>query len=283
MPNLYIKNGFRVNQMARYLSVIFILLLCTTLSARQESDETFAIRPVILRFDGKDQYIMLSPMRIYSPYNGLYFALNLTYTPAIMDLKINTGDRLEVDLDHGKFELIAYEVKYDQEEYNAYYHIDKWDLVDIGNSGKASVTIYDQTGQERIVLDRQDLNDYRLFASGYVLGTIFIPEDGPYHKKQWGFFCAGYGNVFNVWLAKYFNFLVPKTDLVAGEFFSAGGGFAPFSYYTYEVVRTPAFDEDTGWYLDYSLSFARREVRSGISCWFDVWSREPQSAQRRFG
>ena len=238
--------------MSRHISILIVILLCTELTAWQEEDEIYAIRQVILRFDGKDQYMMLSPVRIYSPYSGLYFALKLTYTPGITDLKIKTGDRIAFTIDHSRFEITAYEAIYDPKEITAYYHIDKWDLVDIGNAGSATVSIYDQFTEQKIEFSRENITNYRLFASAYVLGTTYIPGAGESSKELWGFFSVGYGTAFGTWLAKYLNLLFHESELVAGDFISAGTGFAPFNYYTYQVTRFPAFDMNTGWYLDYA-------------------------------
>jgi len=246
-------------RMSRTLILIVFFALGVNLQAQQDKDEEFAIRQVILRFDGKDQYLMLSPMRIYSPYNGLYYALKLSYTPAMMDLMIAEGDRLTFEIDYGQVELTAYDVKTTDREIVVYYHIDKWDLVDIGNSRNAIVKVHDQFSAEKINLTRNNINEYKLFASGYVLGTLFIPDHGQSVKEHWGFISVGYGTVFGIWLTKYFNLFFSGTELIAGDFLSAGVGFAPFSYYVYQVNRFPVFDENTGWYLDYAYRLPEKK------------------------
>jgi hypothetical protein len=241
-------------------SLLILLLMTPVLTAQQETEEVYSVSQVILRFDGKDQYIMLNPMRIYSPYNGLYFALRLRFTPAMMNLKISAGDRLLINLDHGQVELKAYEVKTRQSEISCYYSIDKWDLVDIGNARTASVTVWDSAGSQLIPMSRLNINEYRLFASTYILGRLFIPEYNRRPERHWGFVGVGYGTMFGAWVAKYFNLFVPTSGFASGEFVGIGFGYSPFTYYVYKVYRITVLDPENGWYLKYGYGLP--ETRS---------------------
>ena len=236
------------------------MLLTVVLKAQQETEETYSVSQVILRFDGKDQYIMLDPMRIFSPYNGLYFALKLRYTPAILDRKITTGDRMVIILDHGQVELKAYEVRNEPSEITGYYSIDKWDLVDIGNARMVTVAVWDSTGSQEILLSRLNINEYRLFASIYILGRLFIPEYDHLPERHWGFAGVGYGTMFSAWLARYFNYFIKPSGLISGEFAGIGFGYSPFTYYAYRVNRIADLDPQNGWYLKYGYGLP--ETRS---------------------
>jgi hypothetical protein len=161
-------------------------------------------------------------------------------------------------MDFGTIEIKAYNVKKTSREILAFYQIDKWDLVDIGNAKQVVITIAGSDNKETLQLSKNNIDEYKLFASVYVLGALFVPDYAQNPDRRWGFLSIGYGNAFAVWLSKYTDIFFSGSGLLSGDFFALGMGFAPFEYYSYGVRRTPVFDEAAGWYLDYDYRLPER-------------------------
>jgi len=145
---------------------------------------------------------------------------------------LQDGDTLSLILDGRALYLTGYNINKQKDRLSAYYEIDKWDMVDIGNSSSIKVIINSQDGELTTSFSNKNIYNYRYFSAKYILKTDDIPPIGePVYKQPMAFLSGGKGTGIDFWFGYYTNFLQITPGL--GDYLAAGFGVSTFNYDIY--------------------------------------------------
>jgi hypothetical protein len=142
------------------------------------------------------------------------------------------GDTMSLILDGRPLHLTGYNINKQKDRISAYYEIDKWDMVDIGNASSIKVIIQTQDGKLTTSFSNKNIFNYRYFSAKYILKTDDIPALGePVYKQPVGFLGGGAGTGFEFWLGYYTNFIYLNSG--SGDYLAAGMGMVRVEYSRY--------------------------------------------------
>ncbi len=173
----------------------------------------------------------LNPGRITSKGRD-YHILKFEYHDQNLPFSLEDGDTMSLILDGRALYLFCYNISKQKDRLSAYYEIDKWDMVDIGNASSVKVIIEAQEGDLRTSFSNENIYNYRYFGAKYILKTNDIPPIGePVYEQPMAFLSGGTGTGNEFWFGYYTNFLHIKTGM--GDYLAAGMGFSTFNYSRY--------------------------------------------------
>jgi hypothetical protein len=145
---------------------------------------------------------------------------------------LKDGDTLSLILDGRALHLTGYNISKQKDRLSAYYEIDKWDMVDVGNASSVKVIVNTQEGELRATFSTENIYNYRYFAAKYILKTNDIPPRGePVYKQPMAFLSGGTGSGTEFWIGYYTNFIRFKSGL--GDYLAAGMGITGIDYSRY--------------------------------------------------
>jgi hypothetical protein len=158
-----------------------------------------------------------------------YHIVKFEYRDQYLPYSLQDGDTLSLILDGRALNLTGYNTSRQKNRLSAYYNIDKWDLVDIGNASSVMALIKAQEGDLRATFSTENIYNYRFFAAKYILGANDIPPiSEPVYEQPIAFLSGGAGSGFDFWFGYYTNFLSIEPGL--GDYLAAGMGFITFTY-----------------------------------------------------
>lgn len=196
----------------------------------------------------------LNPGRMISAdrkYHILKFENREKYLPFTLE----DGDTLSLILDGRALNLTSYNTSGQQNKVSAYFEIDKWDLVDIGNASSVAVILKLLEGDLKASFTKDNIYNYRYFASKYILGNEDIPPIGePSYEQPWAFLGGGAGTGTNFWIGYYTNF----TEIFStwGDYLAAGFGVEKIEYSRYNHYSFKGYLWDGDFSVNnYNMSF----------------------------
>jgi hypothetical protein len=158
-----------------------------------------------------------------------YYTLNFSSGDQALPFDLKITDSLILKLDDSEICLNTLDVSRIGKKYSAYYRIDYWDLLDIGNADNVEVHVIHGDSLFKAIFSSQNIQNFQHFTAKYILNSEYIPGPEPaFYQQPWGFLSGGAGKLYVFWLATYTNFIKTKTGF--GDFIAAGLGYAPFSY-----------------------------------------------------
>jgi len=161
-----------------------------------------------------------------------YHILKFEYHDNNLPFSWQDGDTMILILDGRGLNFTGYNISKQKKRLSAYYEIDKYDMVDIGNSSSVKVIIKAQEGELKATFSAENIYRYRYFAAKYILGTDDIPPiKEPDYQQSTAFLSGGAGSGIEFWLGYYTNFISIKPGL--GDYLSAGMGIERFEYSLY--------------------------------------------------
>jgi hypothetical protein len=167
-----------------------------------------------------------------------YYTLNFSSGDQVVPFDLRTTDSLILKLDASEICLNTLDVSRIGKKYSAYYRIDYWDLLDIGNADNVEIHVIHGDTLFKAVFSAQNIQNYQHFTAKYILNSENIPGPEPaIYQQPWGFLGGGAGNLYSFWLATYTNFIQTKTGF--GDFVAVGFGYAPFSYTEWAAGSPP--------------------------------------------
>jgi hypothetical protein len=170
-----------------------------------------------------------------------YCILRFEYRNYQLPYEFNVDDSIKLLIDGSEINLIAYDVRKTEEKLTAYYTIDRWDIVDIGNANNVHVIIPLEDVKLRSHFSKKNIYNYKYFAAKYILKTDDIPDPyEPEYRQPWGFVAGGLGTGYEFWLGYYTNFILVESEM--GDYFAIGAGFSPFEYWRSSVIDKGNFD-----------------------------------------
>jgi len=173
----------------------------------------------------------LNPGRIHRGSEGVYFALNLIYKSEIDSITISVQDTLLLVIDGLHLSLIPYDIQQSGRETSAFYEIDPYDLVDLGNANLVSVHIGTQDSILSARLSQENIYNFKRFAARYVLLSDHQPHQSmPAKRKNWGFVSLGLGSGYELWLGKYTDLLTSRDQPHVQDYLAVNAGYSSFSY-----------------------------------------------------
>jgi len=188
-----------------------------------------------------DNYLDFYLDRSVKPYRcGLNPAILKTKTDTYFSLHFSSGnqklpfhlertDSLFLQLNDNKINLPTLDVSRIGKKYTAYYHIEDWDLLDIGHAGRVQCFILHADSVFKATFSSENIAKYKYFNAKFLLHSEEIPVPGPAaYKQPWGFIGGGTGSSNTFWLGIYTNFIHTQSGL--GDYLAGGMGYASFEY-----------------------------------------------------
>ena len=173
----------------------------------------------------------LNPGRMTSK-GRKYHILKFEYYDNNLPFSLEEGDTMIIILDGRALNFTGYNVSQQKKRISAYYEIDKYDMVDIGNASNVVVMIKTQGGELRATFSKENIYNYRYFSAKYILGANDIPPlKEPAYEQPVAFLSGGAGTGIEFWFGYYTNFFNLKPGL--GDYLSAGMGIATIDYSLY--------------------------------------------------
>jgi hypothetical protein len=201
----------------------------------------------------------LNPGRITSS-GRKYHILKFEYYDNNLPFSLQEGDTMILILDGRALIFIGYNISIQKNRLSAYYEIDKYDMVDIGNASGVEVMIKAQEGELRGTFSKENIYNYRYFAAKYILGAKDIPPlKEPDYEQPTAFLSGGAGTGIEFWFGYYTNFLNIKPGLA--DYLSAGMGIAGIDYSRYNHYQ----DQGYLWDGNYSLNNYYINVMYGLT------------------
>ena len=167
--------------------------------------------------------------------SGTYYTLNFSSRNQKLPFELTNNDSLQLKLDNSTITLATLDVSRTGNRFSAYYRIDYWDLLDMGNVDQLQAIFYHGDTLFQASFSDESINNYRYFSAKYILKADDIPEPDPQpYQQPWGFFSGGGGSTYDFWLGHYTNFI--STQSGTGDFIAAGFGLSPFNYSEWVMV-----------------------------------------------
>ena len=153
---------------------------------------------------------------------------------------LKDGDTLSIILDGRAFNLTSYNTSGQKNKVSAYFEINKWDLVDIGNASEVVIILKLLEGELKATFTKDNIYNYRYFASKYVLGTKDVPPyREPAYEQPWAFLGGGVGSGTDFWFGYYTNIL--KIYSGWGDYLAAGMGIEKIDYSRYNYFSSEGY------------------------------------------
>jgi hypothetical protein len=181
----------------------------------------------------------LNPGRMISA-GKKYHILKFENRDQQLPYSLEEEDTLSLILDGRILHLTGYNISEVNEKLSAYFEIDKYDLVDIGNASSVVVVLRMQQGEMTAKFTKDNIYNYRYFAAKYVLGTEDIPPPAkPAYEQPRAFLGGGAGSGLDFWLGYYTNFLRIKPE--SGDYLAAGFGRKALEYSRYNYFHLKGY------------------------------------------
>jgi hypothetical protein len=200
-----------------------------------------------------------------------YHIIKLEFRDQKLPFSLKDGDTLSLILDGSPLNLTGYNTSRQENSLGAYFEIDKWDLVDIGNASYVAVIIRAQEGEIKSSFFSENIYNYRYFASKYILGANDVPSPSkPVYIQPTAFVSGGAGTGTEFWFAFYTNFL--KIEPGLSDYMAAGIGLERFEYSRYNYFSMKGYL----WDGNFSLKNYNINLMYGLSypSPFGEWSFE---------
>ena len=230
--------------------VIFLFLNCATNRStkiqvherKSESIESITMGGNSLDFfisnEQKPYRCSLNP-GIMITRSDTYYTLNFLSRDQKLPFELTNKDSLKLLLDKSPITLLTLDVSRTGKGFSAYYRIDYWDLLDMGNVDQLQAIFYHGDTLFQASFSDENIYNYRYFNAKYILKTDDIPEPDPQpYEQPWGFFSGGGGSTYDFWLGHYTNFISIQSGI--GDFVAAGFGLSPFSYSEWLRMTPPS-------------------------------------------
>ena len=173
---------------------------------------------------------------------------------------LKDGDTLSLILDGRVLHLTGYNISKQKDRLSAYYEIDKWDMIDVGNSSTVKVIVGTQEGKLSASFSKKNIYNYRYFAAKYILKSDDIPPIGePVYKQPIAFLSWGTGTGTEFWFGYFTNFFNLTPGL--GDYLAAGMGISSIDYSRYNYFPVQGYL----WDGNFSLNNYYINIMYGLS------------------
>ena len=183
--------------------------------------------------------LSLSPGKIVSSEEEIYYVLKLDYGNINGTPRIYPGDKILLNIDGTSLELESFDVVPRENQVTVYYQVDKFDLIDMGNANTIKVKAFG--GGEFIEgeFTKKNIDIIRTFCSTYVLPIGEVPVLGKPQRKN-VFVGFGAGSSYELWIGYYDDVIKIKSIPKLSDFIALNLGFSRFeSIRLYPLRDTP--------------------------------------------
>jgi len=183
--------------------------------------------------------LSLSPGKIVSREEEIYYVLKLDYGNINGTPRIYPGDKLLLTIDGTTLELESFDVVPRENQVTVYYQADKFDLIDMGNANTIEVKAFG--GDEFIegVFAKKNIDLIRTFSRTYILPLGEVPTQAKQKRKQ-VFVGFGAGSSYEMWVGYFDDVIKIKSIPKLSDFIALNLGYSKFkSIRLYPLGDTP--------------------------------------------
>jgi len=187
----------------------------------------------------------LNPGRVIRRSEADYFLLNLVSVGDQGLPQISVGDSLFLYLESSIVKLFAYDVRTEKQEISAFFEIQAYDLIDLGNARSIMLELYCGLHIFKATLSVDNIYNFRKYAAQYIIESDLPPRKPAVTiPDHWGFSSLGAGIGYEIWIGKYSDLIAPAIDRELSDFFALGFGLTNLSYYQYGLRQDWAPDPE---------------------------------------
>jgi hypothetical protein len=186
--------------------------------------------------------IALDPGKVLAVDNSSYYFIKLVCVSRNENHILYPADSLAMQLDGRSLILCSYSKQASGREATAYYAINKFDLIEIGDSKSVIIEIPGSNAELRKALDSQSIKNIKKFSKEIILSQE--PERNPYLssvKKKRAFLGLGRGTGYQILAAYYVNLIQDRVVADMTDFIAVGVGQSSFYYDKYKVTEVSNF------------------------------------------
>jgi hypothetical protein len=169
-----------------------------------------------------------------------YYILKYENRDQDLSISLEDGDTLTLILEGRSLNLTSYNTNGQQNKLSAYYEINKWDLIDIGNTSDVIIIIKTGEGDLKATFSRNNIYNYKYFSAKYILGVDEMPPASQStYKQPLAFLSGGAGSGTEFWFGYYTNLISFIPGL--GDYLAAGMGIEKFEYSRYNYFSLKGY------------------------------------------